>query len=84
MKKALQNYIMIPLDIFKKCMQNKTVENKLEAWLTFLSEDKPDKIIELITVYPQFKAMYQTQKQLEQSQAQVALLLKELEEYRNK
>jgi len=31
-------------------MQNKTVENKLEAWLTFLSEDKPDKIIELITV----------------------------------
>lgn len=65
-------------------MQNKTVENKLEAWLTFLSEDKPDKIIELITVYPQFKAMYQTQKQLEQSQAQVALLLKELEEYRNK
>lgn len=41
-------------------MQNKTVENKLEAWLTFLSEDKPDKIIELITVYPQFKAMYQT------------------------
>ena len=142
----LQNYVMIPLDIFHRCMQNKTIENKLEAWLTFLSEDKPDKIIELITAYPQFKAMYQTlydmcldtertmrmfsrelaemdrntvklmieenqriideqqkqmiwqkekldqaqeqldqkQEQLEKSEAQIALLLKELEAYKNK
>ena len=56
----LQNYIMVPLDIFRKCMQNKAIENRLEAWLTFLSEDRPEKIIELITEYPQFKSMYQT------------------------
>ena len=56
----LQNYVMIPLDIFRKCMQNKTIENRLEAWLTFLSEDRPEKIIELITACPEFKAMYQT------------------------
>lgn len=39
----LQNYIMIPLDIFRKHMQNKTIETELEAWLTFLSEDRPEK-----------------------------------------
>ncbi|MBQ7840581.1 MAG: PD-(D/E)XK nuclease family transposase [Lachnospiraceae bacterium] len=56
----LQEYIMIPLDNFKKSMQNKTIKNKLEAWLTFLSEDRPERIVELITLYPEFKAMYQT------------------------
>lgn len=28
--------------------------------LTFLGEDNPERIIELITVYPQFKGMYET------------------------
>ena len=56
----LQEYILIPLDIFKKCMQNKRINAKLEAWLTFFSEDDPGKIVELITDHPQFKAMYQT------------------------
>ncbi|MDO4333283.1 MAG: PD-(D/E)XK nuclease family transposase [Eubacteriales bacterium] len=56
----LQEYVMIPLDIFKKCMHNKTITTDLEAWLTFLSEDRPEKIIELITAYPAFKAMYET------------------------
>lgn len=56
----LQEYIMIPLDIFKKCMQNKNIETELEAWLTFLGSDSPERIIELITAYPQFKAMYET------------------------
>ena len=56
----LQEYYMLPLDMFKKHMQNKNIETKLEAWLTFFSDDRPEKIIELITLYPQFKAMYQT------------------------
>ena len=56
----LQEYIMIPLDIFRKHMQNKNIETKLEAWLTFLGDDRPERIIELITKFPQFKAMYQT------------------------
>ncbi|MBR2401344.1 MAG: PD-(D/E)XK nuclease family transposase [Lachnospiraceae bacterium] len=56
----LQEFIMIPLDIFHKKMDNKNIETPLEAWLTFLSNDNPDKIIELITSYPEFKAMYDT------------------------
>lgn len=55
---------MIPLDIFHKNMDNKTIETPLEAWLTFLSDDRPDKIIELITKFPSFKAMYETLYQM--------------------
>lgn len=51
---------MISLDIFKKQMHNKTIHTKLEAWLTFLGEDDPEKILILIDKFPEFKAMYQT------------------------
>ncbi|MBO5070295.1 MAG: hypothetical protein J6C37_08025 [Roseburia sp.] len=60
----LQEYVMIPLDIFKDVMQNKSVTTPLEAWLTFLSEDDPEKIISLITNFPEFKPMYETAYQL--------------------
>ena len=56
----LQEYIMIPLDIFKRKMHNKPIETLLEAWLTFLSEEDPERIIGLIEKYPEFKAMYET------------------------
>ena len=56
----LQEYFMINLDIFKACMQNKNIENNLDAWLTFLCDDRPEKIVELIQTYPKFRAMYQT------------------------
>ncbi len=55
---------MIPLDIYHKRTDNKPIETPLEAWLTFLSDDRPEKIIELITRYPQFKAMYETLYQM--------------------
>lgn len=57
----LQKYLFIPLDIFKEKQQNKDkkIEGILEAWLTFLSEDDPEKILHLIETYPQFKAMYE-------------------------
>ena len=51
---------MIPLDIFHKKMHNKPIETELEAWLTFLSDDRPESIISLIKKYPEFKAMYET------------------------
>ena len=60
----LQEYIMIPLDIYRKRTDNKSIESELEAWLTFLSDDRPGKIIELITRYPQFKPMYETLYQM--------------------
>ena len=42
--------------------QRKSVKrrwNKREAWLTFLSTDEPEIIIELISQYPEFKEMYE-------------------------
>ena len=60
----LQEYVMISLDIFHMSMQNKPIETKLEAWLTFLGCDDPEKIVELITTYPEFKAMYETLYQI--------------------
>ena len=60
----LQEYFFIPLDIFRKNMDNKIIENQLEAWLAFLSFDEPERIIELITRYPDFITMYQEIYQL--------------------
>ncbi len=54
----LQKYLFISLDIFGKTSQNKPIQNKTEAWLTFLSTEKPERIIELISAYPEFKTMY--------------------------
>ena len=45
-------------------MDNKPIETPMEAWLTFLSDDIPEKIIELITKYPEFKPMYETLYQM--------------------
>lgn len=55
----LQRYIFIPLDIFKRSRHNQPIENRLQAWLTFFCEDSPERIIELITAYPEFKFMYE-------------------------
>ena len=57
----LQEYIFIALDIFKKKLHNMGIdkENRLEAWLTFLSEDDPEWILNLIETYPEFKDLYQ-------------------------
>jgi len=55
----LQEFIFISLDNFKKTMDNKDIETDLEAWLSFLSFDDPQRMIELFTYHPQFKSMYQ-------------------------
>ena len=60
----LQEYIMIPLDIYHKRADNKPIESKLEAWLTFLTDDRPERIMELITKYSEFKPMYETLYQM--------------------
>ena len=54
----IQRYIFIPLDIFINMLHNKGINNKLDAWLTFLSSDAPEDIIALIDKYPDFKKMY--------------------------
>lgn len=60
----LQEFIMIPLDIYRKRIHNKPIETQMEAWLAFLSEDDPERIIELITKFPEFKPMYETLYQM--------------------
>lgn len=55
----LQEYVMIPLDIFKDTKHNKPIENKRDAWLSFLSDDSPERIMEIIEKYPVFKEMYE-------------------------
>ena len=54
-----QEYVFIPLDIFRKKQHNKDIENDLDAWLTFLSIDDPEVIERLIRSYPRFIPMYE-------------------------
>lgn len=54
----LQDYILIPLDIYKEHKQNESIETELDAWLSFLSDDSPGRIMEIIDKYPTFREMY--------------------------
>lgn len=54
----LQEYILIPLDIYRKSKHNKNIENKLEAWLSFMIDDSPERILEIIERFPSFRVMY--------------------------
>ena len=40
--------LFIPLDIFRKITENGCIKNEVEAWLTFLSTDEPERITSLI------------------------------------
>ena len=55
----LRKTVLAPLDIFRKIMENKTIENKLEAWLMLISCDEPERIIELLEKYPEFRNIYE-------------------------
>lgn len=55
----LQEYYFIPLDIFRKNIQNKGIKTKFDAWLTFLTSDDPERILELLQAFPEFKALYE-------------------------
>ena len=55
----LQEYNFIALDIFRKNIYNKGIQNELEAWLAFLSVDDPKMIVELLERYPRFQPMYE-------------------------
>ena len=55
----LQEFVFIPLDNFRRILHNKGIRNKLDAWLTFLSVDDPEMIVELIRKYPQFRKYYE-------------------------
>lgn len=52
----LQEYYMIPLDIFKEMSHNEI--NKLEAWLYFIGSDSPKDICRVVEAFPEFKELY--------------------------
>ena len=52
----LQEYFMIPLDVFKEMSHNKI--NKLEAWLYFIGSDSPKDICRVIEAFPEFRELY--------------------------
>lgn len=54
----VQEYVFIPLDIFRKNHHNKDIKTEIEAWLTFLSSDRPEDILGLIRQFPCFEALY--------------------------
>ena len=77
----LQEYVFIPLDIFRGILHNGGIKNKLDAWLTFLSVDEPEMIVRLITEYPQFKAYYEEIYQLcRDTEKVMEMFSKELQE----
>ena len=77
----LQKYLFIPLDIFRKIQHNKTINTRLEAWLTFFSTDDPDRIVQLIETWPDFRQMYQEAYQLcRKTEAVMGLFSEELQE----
>ena len=57
----LQEYTFICLDIFNNTIHNegRKIESRLEEWLVFLSQDDPDKIINLLNCNPEFKKIYE-------------------------
>lgn len=57
----LQEYTFVCLDIFSNIIQNKDrkIENRLEEWLVFFSQDDPEMIIKLIKQNPKFQKIYE-------------------------
>jgi len=54
---ALENFIYIPLDIFRRMPHNELTE--LEAWLYFLGSDDPADILRIVEKYPFFGRLYE-------------------------
>ena len=56
---VLQQYIFVPLDIFKENMKKYGIRSEQDAWAAFLSSDSPEVICTLIEQYPeQFLELY--------------------------
>lgn len=53
----LSNLTYVCLDTFADVREN--ITNKTDAWLTFLSSDKPEDILRLVEKYPEFVECYQ-------------------------
>lgn len=78
---TLQKSVWVALDIFRKNIENRSIENKLEAWLFLLSSDEPERIMELLEKYPEFREIYEEVYQMCRNvEGIMSLFSKELEE----
>lgn len=78
---TLQKSVLVALDIFRKNIENRSIENKLEAWLLLLSSDEPERIMELLEKYPEFREIYEEVYQMCRNvEGIMSLFSKELEE----
>ena len=78
---TLQKSVLVALDIFRKNIENRSIENKLEAWLLLLSSDEPERIMELLEKYPEFREIYEEVYQMcGNVEGIMSLFSKELEE----
>ena len=78
---TLQKSVLVALDIFRKNIENRSIENKLEAWLFLLSSDEPERIMELLEKYPEFREIYEEVYQMCRNvEGIMSLFSKELEE----
>lgn len=78
---TLQKSVLVALDIFQKNIENRSIENKLEAWLLLLSSDEPERIMELLEMYPEFREIYEEVYQMCRNvEGIMSLFSKELEE----
>ncbi len=77
----LQEYVFVPLDIFREILHNVDIRGPLEAWLTFLCTDDPETIETRINAYPAFRPYYQEIYDLCRNTERVMeMLSKELQE----
>lgn len=53
----LQKYIFVALDVFREITYN--LDEEIEAWLLFLSSDRPEDIMRIIERYPDFCEIYE-------------------------
>lgn len=52
----IQEYLLIPLDIFLESQHN--ISNRLDAWLTVIASSDPERILDVVRVYPEFGELY--------------------------
>ena len=56
--KSLENVTYISLDTFKEKKDNE-ISSMLDAWLTFFTAEKPDEVLRLLNIHPEFLPMYE-------------------------
>lgn len=68
----LQEYVVIPLDIFRQMHHTKL--SKLDAWLYLISSDEPQDIYRVMESYPEFKVIYKELFQLRNNMRELIIM----------